>query len=556
SGPNGVPRSQSFRRLLVLPGQARGRRLIRTPFASASSGRAARPSPSDGACGKVGAERESTRWLKRRRAATTQEVRYPHPPLPPSIHPPSRRGAHALSLPPLAPTPAPSPPRAPLWSSRSFVATPPRRRAVAAVLCVPDPARRSCSALRPQRCSRYWRYSDSCLKKGSTGGLGASRLMSQPSTQPFDLCPNYQESTKAKTTTPREQKKRKAGESSTEAASVQHLRFGMDLSSLKIKSGWLVCVDNWVRAQEDFTGQASRMVPSYLWMMSLGKNWDPTARSYGPTRPFDGAQAPTIPDAFKMIAQTANSTASESPQITPDICIVNYYTNSGKLGLHQDKDESESTLTKGLPFISISIGDTAEFLFGDTRDKDQATKINLESGDILILGGESRLLFHGVSHVKTNTASSWLKEETGIRPGRGPAIRGRAHGANRHAPRGSPAYREYGESAAAVRCASKRSGFDPLPNPSDAFAIRPLSTPRRAPKKTRPPLPARAPSSSSHRRLLASLSQTSPTTALPAPRRVSPIGIDLAVRDARVHADAAAVHHRSRLNPASAIDET
>jgi len=155
-----------------------------------------------------------------------------------------------------------------------------------------------------------------------------------------------------------------------------------------------------------------------LWMMSLGKNWDPTTRSYGPTRPIDGARAPAIPEAFKMIAQTANSTAVEFPQINPDICIVNYYTNSGKLGLHQDRDESESSLSKGLPFISISIGDTAEFLFGDTRDKDQATKINLESGDVLILGGESRLLFHGVSHVKTNTAPSWLKEETGIRPGR------------------------------------------------------------------------------------------------------------------------------------------
>ncbi|WVZ86227.1 hypothetical protein U9M48_033042 [Paspalum notatum var. saurae] len=70
-----------------------------------------------------------------------------------------------------------------------------------------------------------------------------------------------------------------------------------------------------------------------------------------------------------MIAQAANSTANEFPRINPDVCIVNYYTNSEKLGLHQDKDESESSLTKGLPFISISIGDTAEFLFGNTREK-------------------------------------------------------------------------------------------------------------------------------------------------------------------------------------------
>jgi len=152
--------------------------------------------------------------------------------------------------------------------------------------------------------------------------------------------------------------------------------------------------------------------------MSLGKNWDPTTRSYRPTRPFDGAQAPAIPEAFKMIAQTAISAAREFPQIYPDICIVNYYTNSGKLGLHQDKDESKSSLNQGLPFISISIGDTAEFMFSDTRDKDKATKINLESGDVLILSGESRLLFHGVSHVKTNITPTWLKEATGLRPGR------------------------------------------------------------------------------------------------------------------------------------------
>ncbi|KAJ1268318.1 hypothetical protein BS78_07G125700 [Paspalum vaginatum] len=97
--------------------------------------------------------------------------------------------------------------------------------------------------------------------------------------------------------------------------------------------------------------------------------------------------------------------------------MVNYYNDVGKLGLHQDKDESRRSISQGLPIVSVSIGDTAEFLFGNTRDKDRATKINLESGDVLILGGRSRLLFHGVSHVKLNTAPTWLKEETGLRPG-------------------------------------------------------------------------------------------------------------------------------------------
>ncbi|WVZ75796.1 LOW QUALITY PROTEIN: hypothetical protein U9M48_023827, partial [Paspalum notatum var. saurae] len=205
--------------------------------------------------------------------------------------------------------------------------------------------------------------------------------MSQPSSQPFDLCPDYHESTKAKTTIPQGQKKRKAGGSSADAASVQHLR-----SRMVLLKGFVTPEDQieMVRmCQQLGSGPGGFYRPSYkngaklnLWMI---KNWDPTARSYGPTRPLDGAQAPATLDAFKMIAQTANSTTNEFPQITPDICIVNYYTNSGKLGLHQDKDESKSSLNQCLPFISISIEDTAEFLFGDTRDKDKATKVNLES---------------------------------------------------------------------------------------------------------------------------------------------------------------------------------
>ena len=240
--------------------------------------------------------------------------------------------------------------------------------------------------------------------------------------QPFDLCPGYHESAKAKATTSEGQKKRKVAEPSTDAVSVQHLRPGMILLKRFVKPEdqiEVVCT-----CRRLGVGPGGFYRPSYkngaklnLWMMCLGKNWDLNTRSYGPTRPFDGAQAPAIPEAFKTIAQAANSTVSEFPQIILDICIVNCYTNSGKLGLHQDKDESKSSLSQGLPFISISIGDTAEFLFGDTGDKDKATKVNLESGDVLILGGSSRLLFHGISHVKPNTSPRWLKEETGLRPG-------------------------------------------------------------------------------------------------------------------------------------------
>ena len=95
-------------------------------------------------------------------------------------------------------------------------------------------------------------------------------------------------------------------------------------------------------------------------------------------------------------------------RIEPDICIVNHYAGDGRMGLHQDKDESERSLAAGLPVVSISIGDTARFLFGGTRRRDPVDVIWLESGDAFVFGGPSRLRYHGVSRVLPNTAPAGI----------------------------------------------------------------------------------------------------------------------------------------------------
>lgn len=84
----------------------------------------------------------------------------------------------------------------------------------------------------------------------------------------------------------------------------------------------------------------------------------------------------------------------------------------------QDKDETPESLRKRLPVVSFSIGDSAEFLYGDHRDIDGADKVKLDSGDVLIFGGESRHIFHGVSSISPNTAPNDLIEETNLKPGR------------------------------------------------------------------------------------------------------------------------------------------
>jgi alkylated DNA repair protein (DNA oxidative demethylase) len=87
-----------------------------------------------------------------------------------------------------------------------------------------------------------------------------------------------------------------------------------------------------------------------------------------------------------------------------DVCILNYYDGEGHMGLHQDKDESPESIAQGFPVVSISLGDTARFLFGGMTRRDPIDAIPLESGDAFVFGGPARLRYHGVSRIISETA--------------------------------------------------------------------------------------------------------------------------------------------------------
>ncbi|XP_076960533.1 DNA N(6)-methyladenine demethylase ALKBH1C-like [Bidens hawaiensis] len=159
-----------------------------------------------------------------------------------------------------------------------------------------------------------------------------------------------------------------------------------------------------------------------LQMMCFGRNWDPVTK-YKKRCRSDGSEALPLPHELISLTETtlqdARAHLQKLPSMCPDICIVNFYPPVyGRLGLHQDCDESNDSLRRGLPVVSISIGDTAEFLYGRTRDKYKAESVLLKSGDVLIFGGKSRLVFHGVKQVLPNTAPLELLQETALRPGR------------------------------------------------------------------------------------------------------------------------------------------
>jgi alkylated DNA repair protein (DNA oxidative demethylase) len=79
----------------------------------------------------------------------------------------------------------------------------------------------------------------------------------------------------------------------------------------------------------------------------------------------------------------------------PEACLVNWYGDGAKMGLHQDKDEADFDA----PVVSLSLGDTAVFRVGGTDRKDGTRSVKLQSGDAFVLGGASRLAFHGVDRV-------------------------------------------------------------------------------------------------------------------------------------------------------------
>jgi alkylated DNA repair protein (DNA oxidative demethylase) len=138
-------------------------------------------------------------------------------------------------------------------------------------------------------------------------------------------------------------------------------------------------------------------------MLCLGRHWNARTYTYEPTRSdFDGAPAPPLPPDLAALAARIAAVAGHA--FAPDLCIMNWYGVDGRMGLHQDKDESPASIAAGLPVVSVSIGDTARFLFGGLRRKDPVQSLLLESGDAFVFGGPARLRYHGVSRILPGTA--------------------------------------------------------------------------------------------------------------------------------------------------------
>jgi DNA alkylation damage repair protein AlkB len=158
-------------------------------------------------------------------------------------------------------------------------------------------------------------------------------------------------------------------------------------------------------------------------MMCLGHSWNPRFGEYETKRSHhDDAPVPPVPEAFTGLCQTALGLAKatsrssvgsrETAQYQPSICLCNYYDPRATMGHHQDKHEADSALKAGSPVISVSIGCSAEFSFGNDHPDTAASRlktVRLNSGDVLVFGGPGRHIFHGVDRILARTKPRGLK---------------------------------------------------------------------------------------------------------------------------------------------------
>ncbi|MFC4497094.1 alpha-ketoglutarate-dependent dioxygenase AlkB family protein [Streptomyces ovatisporus] len=151
----------------------------------------------------------------------------------------------------------------------------------------------------------------------------------------------------------------------------------------------------------------------------LGWHWQP----YRYSRTADdvnGRRVAELPDWLaelgrRAVADTARHDSAQGDRwaaedYDPDTALVNFYDGRAKMGMHQDKDERS-----GAPVVSLSIGDTCRFRFGNTAGRGRPwTDIELASGDLFVFGGPARFAYHGVTKVFEGTGDP----ATGLASGR------------------------------------------------------------------------------------------------------------------------------------------
>ncbi|MDK3017898.1 alpha-ketoglutarate-dependent dioxygenase AlkB family protein [Pseudodonghicola flavimaris] len=133
--------------------------------------------------------------------------------------------------------------------------------------------------------------------------------------------------------------------------------------------------------------------PMSVRMTSAGRlGWlsDKSGYRYGPQHP-KGIDWPAIPAPILRLWDEVTGLDRR-----PDSCLINYYGEGARMGLHQDKDEADFSW----PVVSVSLGDDGLLRIGNPTRGGKTESIWLSSGDVVVMGGPARLSYHGVDRIR------------------------------------------------------------------------------------------------------------------------------------------------------------
>lgn len=160
-----------------------------------------------------------------------------------------------------------------------------------------------------------------------------------------------------------------------------------------------------VDALRDVVAAAPMFHPETRWgkqmsvrMTSAGRfGWvsDRRGYRYEPRHP-SGTPWPDIPQQVLGIWHDLVSRTRD-----PDCCLVNYYGEGARMGLHQDRDEADFSW----PVLSVSLGDEGLFRVGNIERGGTTESIWLKSGDVLVMAGDARLVNHGVDRIRFGSST-------------------------------------------------------------------------------------------------------------------------------------------------------
>lgn len=161
-----------------------------------------------------------------------------------------------------------------------------------------------------------------------------------------------------------------------------------------------------VRQAPLFTPTMSSGSPFRYKMTNIGDlGWvsDRRGYRYESRHPVTGQPYPEIPSSLRSMIADLSSKFGE--QIRPDAVLLNWYPDGAKLGLHVDNTEKVSK-----PVVSLSLGDRGVFAIDTTGSRDRSTamknleRINVNSGDAIVFGGDLRNAYHAVERIDAGTA--------------------------------------------------------------------------------------------------------------------------------------------------------